>query len=260
MLNILNVRPIPLLDDNYAYLLTIGTDAVLVDPSDAAPVQAILDRENLNLRAIFCTHHHWDHVGGVEGLWKPGVEVHGSRYDQDQDRIPHQTHAWTDGAAFNWAGQSVELLHVPGHTLGAVCFLVNGEEAFTGDTLFLSGCGRLFEGTAAQLRASLARLRALPGKTRIWCGHEYASKNLKFAASIEPGSAAVLSAQGRLAGVSVPGLLEAERAQNPFLRWDMPDVQAAVSAELPGMLAPGATPEEVSDAVFALLRRRRDGF
>jgi hydroxyacylglutathione hydrolase len=255
------IAAIPCLADNYAYLL-VDEDArraVAVDPSDAAPVQHALDRRGLVLAAIWCTHHHWDHVGGVEGLcarW-PEAEVVGSVHDLAHGRIAGQTRAAGAGDALDFGGERFEVLEVPGHTLGAVAYAGAGA-VLTGDTLFLAGCGRLFEGTAAQLRASLDALAALPAETRVLCGHEYTVKNLEFAATVEPGSAAVaerlaacraLRARG---APTVPGTLGEERATNPFLRTRAPAVVAWALAHGAGSDAP--------DDVFAALRAAKDRF
>lgn len=246
----MNVRPIPLLSDNYAYLLEHHGEAVIVDPSEAEPVRKAL--EGLRLIAIWCTHHHWDHVGGVAELATPGVEVLGSRHDHEKQRIPSLTRALDDGEHFQVWGHTVQVLAVPGHTLGAIAYHV-GDELFTGDTLFLAGCGRLFEGTPAMMRASLARLRHLPGQTRIWCGHEYTHKNLNFAASIEPESSAIAQRLASLKVPSVPGTIAEEQQTNPFFRWDQPTVQHTVRGEGPEDLSGG-------DRVFAAVRERRNSF
>ncbi|MFN7147695.1 MAG: hydroxyacylglutathione hydrolase, partial [Myxococcota bacterium] len=181
------MRPLPCLLDNYAYLLVRNGHAVVVDPSEAEPVLEALD--GLVLDAIWCTHHDGDHVGGVPGiLARHDVPVVGSRYDLDRRRIPGQTTAVGDGNVVTWGDLRAKVYEIPGHTLGAVAFEVDGH-LFTGDTLFSGGCGRVFEGTLPQMRASLATLKGLDPALRVWCGHEYTVKNLEFAEQIAPEAA-----------------------------------------------------------------------
>src|SRR5262249_44864743 len=151
--------------------------------------------------ALLCTHHHHDHVGGNEALLAghPGLEVYGS--DHDWGRIPGQTRRLRDGESFQLLGEEVRVLHIPGHTLGAIGYVL-GARLFSGDTLFGAGCGRRFEGTPAQMQASLARLRDLPGETLLYCGHEYTHANLRFAVTVEPGNARTAA---RLARVRAGG-------------------------------------------------------
>lgn len=226
----LAVRPVRCLVDNYAWLLDdVG---VVVDPSEAEPVLAALG--DAPLRAIWLTHHHWDHVGGVPGLLArfPGIPVLAGH--ADRDRIEGLTDTVREGDTVGPA----RVLEVPGHTLGAVAWVVDGG-VFTGDTLFLAGCGRLFEGTPAQMVASLAKLRALPDDTQVWCGHDYAAKNLAFAATLG------LGADRR--PTEPPGTIGEERRTNPLLRWD----DQALAARLG--TAPGVD-------TFARVRARRDTF
>jgi hydroxyacylglutathione hydrolase len=249
----MRVVPVPCLRDNYAYLVIEpgGQRAAVVDPSEAAPVEAALSREKVTLAEIWLTHHHWDHVGGVEELCDAFApeRVLGSAHDMEEGRIPRQTHGLRDGHTFPFGGSTVQVMHIPGHTLGAIAYLVDGE-LFTGDTLFLGGCGRVFEGTMATMSESLGKLRSLPQDTRVWCGHEYTVKNLEFARTVEPGSGPVRAAlaeaeEKRAAGEpTVPGTLGQELAVNPFLRFDVPEV------------ARGADPV----ASFSRLRGAKDVF
>ena len=226
------VIPVPCLEDNYAYLVVgaRGT-VVVVDPSEAAPVLEALAREGLVLSAIWLTHHHLDHVGGVAELVRDtGVrDVIGSRHDHAAGRIPKQTRAVTGEDVLELDGEPVRILSVPGHTLGAITFVV-GDDAFTGDTLFVAGCGRVFEGTMAMMAESMRVLRALAPTTRIWCGHEYTVSNLAFACHVEPpnedAARALVEAKARRANgePTVPGLIGDERRVNPFLRFDLEDV------------------------------------
>ena len=169
------VVPVACLQDNYAYLVVCEAtgEAAVVDPSEAAPVEAALLREGVTLRAIWNTHHHLDHVGGNEALVRahPGIAVVASAFDHQHHRVPAQTAALADGAATRLGPLQFSGIVVPGHTLGALALCGHGV-AFTGDTLFLAGCGRLFEGTAAQMFGSLGRLGALAGETRVYPGHE----------------------------------------------------------------------------------------
>jgi hydroxyacylglutathione hydrolase len=262
----MRIVPIACLKDNYAYLVICEAtrSAAVVDPSEAGPVLAAVQREDVTLAAIWQTHHHWDHVGGNQDLLRahPGLEVVG--HASDQGRIPGQTTLLEDGAEVAVGEVRARIIHNPGHTSGAISYHVAGAEAghgavFTGDTLFLAGCGRLFEGSPAQMHTSLTRLAALPDETRVYCGHEYTASNLRFAAAVEPHNEAVQARahtveRMRAAGApSVPGTMADERATNPFLRVDLPAVAAAARAAEP---AASDAPVEI----FAALRRWKDRF
>jgi hydroxyacylglutathione hydrolase len=233
----MRIVPIPCLKDNYAYLLvTTGGEAAIVDASEAAPVREALAREGATVRAIWSTHHHWDHVGGNLELSKElGVEVVG--HASDRERLPGLTHGVDTGNVVRMGDLDARCIHIPGHTLGAVAYYVDyrGERAvFTGDTLFAAGCGRLFEGTPAQMHASLTSLVALPGATRVYCGHEYTENNLRFAAHVEPSNADVRRAQERAAALRAQGRptvgtsLDEERRTNPFLRVRSEEIRATL--------------------------------
>lgn len=263
----MRIVPIACLKDNYAYLVICEAtrSAAVVDPSEAGPVRAAVEREGVTLAALWLTHHHWDHVGGNQDLLRahPGLEVVG--HASDKGRIPGQTRMIEDGEEVALGSEvRARIIHNPGHTSGAISYHVAAAEGghgavFTGDTLFLAGCGRLFEGTPAQMHTSLARLAALPDATRVYCGHEYAAANLRFAAAVEPGNEAVQARaraveQARAQGApSVPGTMTEERATNPFLRAHVPAVAAAARAA-----EPAASDTEVE--VFAALRRWKDRF
>lgn len=225
----MNVIPIPCLADNYAYLLEQDGHAVVVDPSEAGPVLAAL--AGLTLDAIWCTHHHWDHINGVPGLLeRHAVPVIGSRHDHDQRRIPGQTIAVEAGDTVPFGPFQAHIRAIPGHTLGAIAFQIEGE-LFTGDTLLAGGCGRVFEGTLPMMQASLAQLRSLDPTLRVWCGHEYTVKNLEFAQSQAPDPAvsARLGAARAQRAQSLPTVgstLAEEVTTNPFLRWDDPAIIA----------------------------------
>jgi hydroxyacylglutathione hydrolase len=256
----LEVVPIPALRDNYAYLVIdrVRAEAVIVDPSEAAPVAAALAHARVKPVAIWCTHHHGDHVGGIPELARayPGLPVYGSAYDFEKARIPGQTHGLRDGATIEHGDVAFEVLAIPGHTLGAIAY-VGGGMAFTGDTLFLAGCGRVFEGTMVMMRASLARLRALDRETRIYCGHEYTERNLEFAAVVEPHEVAVAArlravrAARRQGRPTVPGTIAEELATNPFLRWDSSAVRTFARSR-------GSARDE--DEIFARVREAKDAF
>lgn len=256
----LEIVRLPVLRDNYVFLLVdrAGQRAAVVDPAVAAPVIAWLVAADCALAVVLQTHHHSDHIGGTPELlhrW-PGAEVWAAA--ADRDRIPFQTRSLGDGDRLDLFGRPVDVLAVPGHTRAHLAYVLpahgdEGPELFCGDTLFAGGCGRLFEGTPAQLLTSLERLAALPAETRVWCAHEYTQGNLRFAASVDPANGALQRrirdvAELRAAGTAtVPSQIDLERATNPFLRCREMALQQATGAHDPV-------------AVLAELRRRKDVF
>jgi hydroxyacylglutathione hydrolase len=250
----MHVLPVPCLSDNYAYLVHAdgAKDTFVVDPSEARPVIDALEREGLTLVAIVNTHHHWDHIGGNEELRARYGELPVYAHVSDVGRVPAQTERVEEGRPLEVAGLELRPLHVPGHTTGAVAYCVE-DAVFTGDTLFIAGCGRLFEGTPEMMVASLSKLAALPPATRVFCGHEYTVNNLRFARTVEPESAAIerrleAAQAARARGEPTVGsTMGEELATNPFLRCAEPAVQARF---------PGATLPEV----FAAVRGAKDTF
>lgn len=254
----MRVVPVPCLADNYAYLVVSEGEAAIVDASEAAPIREALRREGVVARAIWSTHHHWDHVGANEELARElgiGVVAHRS----DRERLAGLTHPVDAGDKVSVGRLEATCLHVPGHTLGAVAYFVDaGDESavFTGDTLFCAGCGRLFEGTPAQMHASLGRIAALPGRCRVYCGHEYTENNLRFAAHVEPTSDDVRAARTRAAALrgrgqpTVGTTIDDERRVNPFLR--------VGSLELRATLGIAADADDASS--FAAVRAAKDAF
>ncbi len=252
---------IPVLADNYIFLM-LDLDrkiAAVVDPAEAAPVLVELARHQVKLVAIFNTHHHGDHVGGNKELMVvfPDVCVYGGV--EDRGRIPGQQVYLADGDRVQFGDQIGEVLFIPGHTRAHIAYYfppveinVPGE-LFCGDTIFAGGCGRLFEGTPAQMVGSMTKLRQLPDNTRIWCAHEYTLGNLKFAITVDPDNQEL---QQRLVDVTdarsnliptVPTFLGIEKRTNPFLRWDVAALQSSVAS---------------NDAIetFARIRGRKDQF
>jgi hydroxyacylglutathione hydrolase len=262
----MRIVPVPCLQDNYADLVICERTrrAAIVDPGEADPVLEAARREGVSLVAVWATHHHADHVGGVEELKKDfDLEVIGSEHDRG--RIPRITRTVDDGDTVE-LGEEVRarVIHNPGHTLGAISFWIedagDGGAVFTGDTLFSAGCGRLFEGTPAQMQTSLARLTELPPDTRVYFGHEYTASNLRFAAAVEPDNVDVARriadvAAARDAGQpTTPSRVSDERATNPFVRVSEGAVRAAAKRQDPA--ADDADPA----AVLGVIRRWKDGF
>jgi hydroxyacylglutathione hydrolase len=261
------IHPVPAFEDNYLWVAEDGRHAAAVDPGDEDPVQAFLEARGLTLTAILVTHHHLDHVGGVEALaarWK--CEVFGPA----AERIDGITKRLREGDRIVVPGLGLPLsvLDVPGHTAGHIAYVGSdagppgrppGPFVFCGDTLFACGCGRLFEGTPARMWESLAKLAKLPRETRVYCAHEYTMANIRFAWAVEPRNAKLALRNRRDAALragnepTVPSTIGDELDTNPFLRCAAPDVVAAAS-ERAGR--PLATPVEV----FAVVREWKNGF
>lgn len=226
----LTVLAIPAFKDNYLWLVHDGTNAAVVDPGDAQPILDALAQHKLSLAAILLTHHHADHIGGVQQLLQHArVPVFGPR----NDGISAVTHPLSEGDEVSIPGLdlSVRVLDVPGHTLGHIAYVADQPNwLFCGDTLFAGGCGRMFEGTPAQFTASLAKLAALPDDTLVFCAHEYTLSNLRFAQAVEPGNLAlaqrvdVETAKRARNEPTVPSTIALEKATNPFLRYREPEI------------------------------------
>lgn len=256
---------IPAFKDNYIWLLRKGANAVVVDPGDARPVLEVLEREGLNLTSILVTHHHKDHQGGVADLL---ARFPAAVFGPATESITAITQPLRGGESIRLSSLDVEfqVLAVPGHTLGHIAYYGAGC-LFCGDTLFGAGCGRLFEGTPAQMFDSLSRIACLPEETVVYCAHEYTESNLRFALAVEPGNrqlqrrvdeVAVMRAKGL---ATVPFKLRLEKATNPFLRCGEPEV--AASARGKGARAGDTEEAAVSatpGAVFAVLRQWKNDF
>lgn len=257
----MQVFRISVLSDNYIFLLYDNKQniAAVVDPAEAKPVLTKLHELKAELVAIFNTHHHYDHVGGNQQLIDkfPQLTVYGG--SSDKGRIPGQQVFLEDGDRVSFSHRTAEVLFVPGHTRAHIAYYFSPEnstetgELFCGDTLFAGGCGRLFEGTPAQMVNSLSKIRGLPDNTRVWCAHEYTLKNLQFAMTVDGENPKL---QQRFEQVkihrsrqqaTVPSLLGLEKHTNPFLRWEKPALRKA-------------THSQDSVQTFARLRGMKDKF
>ena len=263
----MNLIALPALTDNYIWMLHNGVDAIVIDPGDSAPVLAALDLLQLKLAAILLTHHHDDHIGGVPALL-PCLQ--GAVYGPALEVIPEPCTRVRGGQSVNALGLDFDVIDVPGHTSGHIAYFhrpqagaaagadTDAPVLFCGDTLFIGGCGRLFEGTSAQMHQSLQALAVLPGDTRVCCAHEYTLSNLKFARAVEPENAELaryssLCEQKRAADLpTVPGNMATELAINPFLRCGTPAVIDAARHH-------GARSDQSVD-VFTALRLWKNDF
>ena len=277
----MRIVPIPCLSDNYAYLLVCREtkEAAIIDASEAGPVLGAIDqgagtqdsrrdlaslanhnREDVRIVAILSTHHHHDHVGGNEEVRsKLGIDrVYG--HASDRGRIPGQTQYLQENETFEIGRLKVRVLHIPGHTLGAVAYVVTHEPddpvVFTGDTLFIGGCGRLFEGDPPMMSESLSKLAALDPRTKVYCGHEYTESNLRFAAHVEPSNAAVAQARAKASQLRKEGrttmgaTIADELSYNPFLRTSSPEIRHTLG------IPASASPAEALGAI----RKAKDAF
>ncbi|HOW97778.1 MAG TPA: hydroxyacylglutathione hydrolase [Kiritimatiellia bacterium] len=244
---------VPVLGDNFSYLLVAGDRAAAVDPADAAPLLEQLDARGLKLEWILNTHHHFDHVAGNEELKaRTGCRVAGPGCAH----IPGLDQAVADGDRLSVGRQTIEVIGTPGHTRSHLCYyLPSGAALWTGDTLFTGGCGRLIEGGSATMWGSLHTLAMLPDETLVFCGHDYAEENLQFAALLQPDHPAIhqrlvrIQALIREGKATVPSTLAEEKATNPFLRADTPELMQRL----------GLAGKSAAD-VFAELRHRKDLF
>ncbi|MFN7725054.1 MAG: hydroxyacylglutathione hydrolase [Rubrivivax sp.] len=255
----MNLTALPAFSDNYIWMLHQGGQAVVVDPGDAAPVLAALRAQGLQLAGILVTHHHPDHTAGIAAL-RPVLQ--GQVFGPAREAIPAPFTPLHAGQQVQVLGHPFTVMDVPGHTAGHIAY-VQADNAqapllFCGDTLFSAGCGRLFEGTPAQMHDSLQSLATLPDGTQVCCTHEYTLSNLRFAAAVEPENTDVaqhllhcqaLRAEGR---PTLPSELRRERLINPFLRGHLPNVVAAAQAH-------GAT-DHGPVAVLAALRTWKNQF
>lgn len=246
-MNELEYVPVPAFEDNYIWLVSDGSDAIAVDPGEAAPVRRALSERGWRLTAILLTHHHADHVGGVAALidsQPDGMPLTVFGPAAEPIGVVTQPLRGGDRVVLDAPAATLDILDVPGHTRGHIAYFQAAGDGtpvphvFCGDTLFSCGCGRLFEGTPAQMLASLDALAALPGDTRVHCAHEYTLSNIRFALACEPGNAALNAWHDeartrRSRGVpTLPTTIAHERAVNPFLRADRPEIHATLEAQL----------------------------
>ncbi len=258
----MKIITIPCSFDNYAYLLICEEtgDAAIVDPAEYYPIYSEIERSGVRLQSIYCTHHHADHIGGLDEMLSefPDVSVYG--HESDKQRIRRMNRSLAEGEQIQIGKILGKVMHTPGHTSGSLCFMIE-DALFTGDTLFSGGCGRLFEGTPKQMYDALnCRIKLLPSETKVYFGHEYTLQNLKFARFIEPGNGAVnerlnqlLNHSGSALLPTTPSTIQIECETNPFLRCEEEGVVRSIAEKFAG---------EALDAVsvFTALRRLKNSF
>ena len=257
----MRVIPVPQLSDNYGYLVIDDSSrkAGIVDCAEAEPVRRAVAEAGVDLVAILPTHHHWDHIGGNEDLLRESqLEVYG--YAGEGHRIPGCTREVEDGALIHIGALAARILFIPAHTSGHIAYYFERQQSvFTGDTLFAGGCGRLFEGDAAMMLRSLSKLMELPDATKVYFGHEYTEKNLRFALTLEPHNIELRQkhawAMEQMAKrqPTVPTTIASEKATNPFFRWTSPELRTTLHRQFPELAM-----DDVS--VFGKTRALKDAF
>ena len=235
----MKIIPIPCLNDNYAYIVkdNITKTVGVVDPSEAKPIINYLKKEKLELNYILNTHHHFDHIGGnieLQKLYKSKI----IGFKDDKHRIPGINITLNDGEKFKFGKSQIKVIHIPGHTSGHICFFFEKEKiAFTGDTLFSLGCGRIFEGDHKQMLSSLNKIKKLPIETKIYCGHEYTLKNAEFCMKYDEKNLDLINQFKKIQELrsknlpTVPSILEQELKSNIFLRCDQNDLKIKLNME-----------------------------
>jgi hydroxyacylglutathione hydrolase len=260
----LQVWPIPAFDDNYIWCIHDGISALVVDPGDASPVLDYLESQSLTLTGILITHHHADHTGGIQDLLAYVATDSLPVYGPAAESIPGRTQALMEGDQVECAAPAIAftVLEVPGHTLGHIAYFAAGNAPmlFCGDTLFASGCGRLFEGTPTQMTHSLGKFAALPPETAVYCTHEYTLSNIRFALAVEPANADLIAWSEKANALrqsnqpTLPTSIAHELRVNPFMRSDQPAVVKAALRES------GAPALPSSAHVLAAIRAWKDRF
>ena len=253
----INIEPIKAFNDNYIWLATTNEGSIVIDPGEAHKTIKYLKENDLNLDAILITHHHFDHTGGIEDMLKfKSVDVYGP-----VNNIPSINKQLRDGNLFSVIGIDFKIIEIPGHTLDHIAFFSenNGNPVlFCGDTLFSSGCGRVFEGTFEQMHKSILKLKSLPANTKIYSGHEYTQSNLKFALEVEPLNQKLISRYNDVQDLlykgipTLPTTLELELEVNPFLRCQAREVQNSVVKQF--------NTSNHEDEIFKALRQWKDNF
>ena len=235
----MEITPIACLNDNYAYIVNDNNSKIVgvIDPSESLPIVSFLNKKKLKLNYILNTHHHFDHIGGNKELKKLyNAKVVG--FDGDAYRIPGIDITLKDNEKFNFGNSIIKVLHIPGHTLGHICFFFEKEKiAFTGDTLFSLGCGRIFEGDHKQMLSSLNKIKQLPKDTKIYCGHEYTYKNAEFCIKLDDKNSNLIKHFEKIKRLrskvlpTIPTILEDELKSNIFLRCDKNDLKIKLNME-----------------------------
>ena len=253
----MKITPIPCLKDNYAYIINnVSSKTVgVVDPSEAKPIISFLEKENIKLNYILNTHHHFDHIGGnIELKKKYNAKVVG--FINDRHRIPGIDITVKNNEEWKFGNSVIKILHIPGHTLGHICFFLKNEKiAFTGDTLFSLGCGRIFEGSHEQMLSSLNKIKNFPKNTKIYCGHEYTYKNAEFCIKYDKDNVSLKKHFEKIKELrsvnapTVPTSLEDELKSNIFLRCDQNDLKIKLNMQ-----------NQEDFKVFKKVRDLKDGF